>query len=53
MHNNGWFKGRLFYWTNNLENLKVFLPGILRDKTINDKLKYISNDDKQNYPSGD
>ena len=27
--------------------------GILRDKTIDDKLIYIPNDDKQNHPSVD
>ena len=28
-----------------------FSPGILRDKTMNDKFMYIPNDDKQNIPS--
>ena len=27
-----------------------FFPWILRDKTMADKLMYISNDDTQNYP---
>ena len=25
-------------------------PGILRDRTLDDKLMYLPNDDKQNYP---
>ena len=28
----------------------VIISGILRDKTIANKLMYIPNDDKQNYP---
>ena len=29
--------------------LKVMFSGFMRDKTMNDKFIYISNDDKQNY----
>ena len=32
-----------------LKNFIRTFPGILRDKTMDDKLKYITNDDKQGY----
>ena len=32
---------------------RVLESGILRDKTINNKVKYFPNDEKQNYPSVD
>ena len=30
--------------------IQIIFSGTLRDKTMEDKLKYITNDNKQNYP---